>query len=297
MSKWTKRTALELIAGYKRKPFLWNKDHKDYRCRERRSKAMVQLAATFEVEPKHVKKKIETLIRTYRSHLHAVMKITKELGQTDYESTWFAYKALDSFLHRKYAREISTAEYDAPATSGATKKNDNGATTENDNDATTENDNYATTDNDSGATTDNDEVQIVDNDEIEQVYKIEDSSDDEINPKEDILITSTDIIKQETNTVTEYPLAEHQEVDDCEPTIKRPKLAEATSQSRPRTYADVRKRDDCDLFGKYVSGTMREFDRKTRCVVQYLVSNILCQADLGAFQDGSFDWQGLVGFQ
>ncbi|KRT82768.1 Myb/SANT-like transcription factor, partial [Oryctes borbonicus] len=285
MARWTKKAVLELINAYKRKSFLWNKYHKNFFCRHTRANAWVEIAGMFEVEPEIVKRKIKTLIATYRQQLCLVRKTTNR-GQATYESLWFAYKALDSFLHHKYT-ETSTAEYDPQATLDAT--------TENDNDATTDDDNHTTADNDKDVTTDNDEVQIIENDEVVQVYKIDDSSEDETHPnEEDVLIASNDITKQETNTDGD-PLPGHHKMDDCEPSIKRPKLAEA--QYRARTYADVRKKDDCDLFGKYLSATMREFDRKTRCVVQYLVNNILCQADLGAFQDGTFDYQSLVGFR
>lgn len=54
-------------------------------------------------------------------------------------------------------------------------------------------------------------------------------------------------------------------------------------------------RDDCDVFGEYISGKMKHLDHKSKCVVEYLVSNILFQADMGKFRDDSFDFESLIG--
>lgn len=47
-------------------------------------------------------------------------------------------------------------------------------------------------------------------------------------------------------------------------------------------------RDGCELFGNYVASKLREYDRKTRAIVEYHISNILFKADMGKY-DGYMD--------
>ncbi|GJQ79917.1 hypothetical protein Trydic_g18361 [Trypoxylus dichotomus] len=242
--EWTSDTVMQLIDEYKNRPILWDRDHKHFRNGDRKMKAWLEMAAVFDIkETWEVKKKMNSLLASYRRERHKIRLKQPKPGQTAFVSNWFGYRALDSFLHEKYFDSTNSGHYTAQ---------------------------------DEDGTTDVDSLDP----KAPVEFKVESPEDDLYRYDED-LTTSNGI--------------EEQEADDDAPPIKRPKVTEDPLQLKPGTSANLSRKDDCDVFGEYISGKMRHFDHKTRCVVQFLVSNILFQADMGKFRDNGFDCESLIG--
>lgn len=47
------------------------------------------------------------------------------------------------------------------------------------------------------------------------------------------------------------------------------------------------KRDSCDVYGEHVAMKLRNYNERTRSIVQHLTNNILFEADMGKFNDVS----------
>lgn len=93
---------LQLIDEYKNRPILWDRDHKHFRNGDRKMKAWADMAAVFNLrETWEVKKKMNSLLASYRRERHKIRAKTTKPGE-NIVSTWFGFKALDSFLHEKY---------------------------------------------------------------------------------------------------------------------------------------------------------------------------------------------------
>lgn len=90
-----------------------------------------------------------------------------------------------------------------------------------------------------------------------------------------------------------------QDAEDNGHPKKRQRVSEDPLRFKQHSSTSVKSsmanRDDCEVFGEYISGKMKHLDHKSKCVVEYLVSNILFQADMGKFREDSFDFDSLIG--
>lgn len=120
-----------------------------------------------------------------------------------------------------------------------------------------------------------------------------------------------DCVKPEETVIQQNPLTDYddltilEEVDEKTYTIdyqgpsnKRPKIEEIEATDfcikQDTSPSHVSERDEHDVFGEYVSGKLRTFDHKTKCMVQYLMANVLFQADMGKFKGENVDCEEIM---
>ncbi|XP_069699544.1 uncharacterized protein [Periplaneta americana] len=113
MSKleWTEDAVINLINVYREQEALWNPKHPFYHNKLRKHDAWEAIGKMFSCKAEEVKKKIESLLTSFRRERQ---KSTKRSGMGSdevYESTWFAYKYM-SFLLEKFTprKTIDTFE-------------------------------------------------------------------------------------------------------------------------------------------------------------------------------------------
>ncbi|XP_077297883.1 uncharacterized protein LOC143919440 [Arctopsyche grandis] len=94
MGDWTNDCILKLLELYRDEPILWDPNHKYHKDRRRCHNAWIRLSDALQVPVTELKKKKDSIMATYRSHLRKKKSLTDE----DYKPVWFAYEAMDAFL-------------------------------------------------------------------------------------------------------------------------------------------------------------------------------------------------------
>lgn len=93
---------LNLISEYEKYPVLWDPKDKFYKLNNKKKEAWDHMGAIFQVSGEVLKKKMNSILNSYRRERQKVIARTSRMeGNEVYNSTWFAYNAL-SFLHSKY---------------------------------------------------------------------------------------------------------------------------------------------------------------------------------------------------
>lgn len=83
---WTNSSVLKLIGEYEKRPVLWDSNHELYRVYTAKYEAWQSFAAAFQCEVSDIRKKLNSLLASYRRERQKV--------RTGGKSTWFAYNAL-----------------------------------------------------------------------------------------------------------------------------------------------------------------------------------------------------------
>lgn len=103
---WSNEKVLEFIELYQAEDSLWNSKNKFHKHRNVTADAWerIKSSITLECSVADLKKKKESLMTTYRHHLNKKKKSVKSGAGHDeiYQTTWFAYAAMDSFLGSNY---------------------------------------------------------------------------------------------------------------------------------------------------------------------------------------------------
>lgn len=103
--EWPTDKCIQFIEEYKNRPLLWDRDHIHNRITERKLKAWEEMAGIFNTETWELKKKMNSLLASYRRERQKVriktMKHRNGEKVDSTSSTWFAYPSF-KFLHDKY---------------------------------------------------------------------------------------------------------------------------------------------------------------------------------------------------
>jgi hypothetical protein len=93
---------INLINEYEKYPVLWDPNHKFYKLNNKKKDAWDEMASFFNINGEVLKKKMNSVLNSYRRERQKVNSKTSGMGANEvYTSTWFAYNALQ-FLHTKY---------------------------------------------------------------------------------------------------------------------------------------------------------------------------------------------------
>lgn len=107
--EWSDDVVIELIRQYEDHPVLWNPRHNFYKLNNRKLGAWKEIAEVFYVNVGEVKRKMASLLASYRRERQKMIRKSCVTNNTDStsESTWFAYKAF-SFLNQVYRPKSAT---------------------------------------------------------------------------------------------------------------------------------------------------------------------------------------------
>ncbi|XP_053605657.1 uncharacterized protein LOC128672486 [Plodia interpunctella] len=96
---WTNEVVLEFLELYRREQHLWDPKHPLHRNRGEVNNAWVRIQSSLGINCSIIdlKKKKESLMTSFRMHFNK-----KKRCQEAYQTTWFAYPLMESFLGGKY---------------------------------------------------------------------------------------------------------------------------------------------------------------------------------------------------
>ncbi|XP_054283483.1 uncharacterized protein LOC129000544 [Macrosteles quadrilineatus] len=99
--EWTDDKVLELIEEYKARPVLWDPTSADYKLLNKKSDSWKSLAAVMTTDVEEVKKKINSLLSSFRRERTKENKKSGMAANEVYKSNWFAYAPM-AFLKDKF---------------------------------------------------------------------------------------------------------------------------------------------------------------------------------------------------
>lgn len=100
--EWTEDMCLKLIEIYRDYPILWDPTNSQFKLAKKKIDIWQLIAKEFNCEISEVKKKIESLLTSYRRELRRENTTFSGMGTEDlYKSKWFAFKAMQ-FLNIKF---------------------------------------------------------------------------------------------------------------------------------------------------------------------------------------------------
>ncbi|KAB7503703.1 UNVERIFIED_CONTAM: hypothetical protein RMT77_010683 [Armadillidium vulgare] len=102
--EWPNDKILLLIDEYRKRPLLWDSSHKFYKLYNRKIEAWSELASIFQTDIYEVKRKINSLLASYRRERQ---KIQNSAEGEVYTSGWFAFKRMSFLMDKNTARKIS----------------------------------------------------------------------------------------------------------------------------------------------------------------------------------------------
>lgn len=94
--EWSEDKTLNLIEMYRERPFLWNSRLTDYKNRNKRHDALLEISVSFGTEKDEIEKKIRYLLSHFAREIKKEKESAKSGSSTSeiYQSKWFAYKSL-----------------------------------------------------------------------------------------------------------------------------------------------------------------------------------------------------------
>ncbi|XP_075238637.1 uncharacterized protein LOC142334466 [Lycorma delicatula] len=247
--EWSDDTVIELIREYKAHPVLWNPQHKYYKFNNRKLEAWTHIAEILNVDIAELKRKMASLLASYRRERQKAIKKSYGTGSTDdvSESTWFAYKAF-SFLKEIYRPRLST-NLDQVTENGDIPEFDfcNVIKSE-----------------------------IQEPEELEILYSAPDSQENITEAEGTINIPSENELNDLRNQKRRLTAKRKYRNDD-------PRVPTLYKMVR-RLTEGYDKRDECKAYGEYVMHKLRNYDFRTRSIVQHNINDIIFNADMGRYQ-------------
>lgn len=100
--EWSEELCLKLIERYRQNPTLWDPTNKRYKLSKFKIDLWKNIAQEFKCEEGEVKRKIESLLTSYRREMRREGAVRSGMGTDEvYHSKWFAFKAMQ-FLNDKF---------------------------------------------------------------------------------------------------------------------------------------------------------------------------------------------------
>ncbi|XP_049802550.1 uncharacterized protein LOC126236924 isoform X1 [Schistocerca nitens] len=104
--EWSTETALKLIECYRERECLWDPTNCDYKNKLKRLDAWREISELLERNVNDVRKKMESLLTSFRRERQREANQTGSGSDEVYRSTWFAFSSM-GFLHDKVATKKS----------------------------------------------------------------------------------------------------------------------------------------------------------------------------------------------
>jgi hypothetical protein len=108
--EWSNTVSLRLIDLYREKELLWNPTHANYKCKLKRLDAWNEISQLLGYDQTGVRKKVESLLTSFRRERQKAEKKTGCGADEAYKSSWLAFKSMLS-LRGKYAVTPRTASF------------------------------------------------------------------------------------------------------------------------------------------------------------------------------------------
>jgi Alcohol dehydrogenase transcription factor Myb/SANT-like. len=104
--EWSEDLVLQLIEAYRERPVLWDVGHKLFKIKTKRNDVWEELATIFNTDRYEVKKKINSLLASFRRERRKVMCTTSGIGADEVsQSKWFAFKSLLFLMDKNKLRQ------------------------------------------------------------------------------------------------------------------------------------------------------------------------------------------------
>lgn len=98
--EWTDDKVLVLIEEYKSRPGLWEPNHPHYKYANRKNEYWRSLANAVQTNVAEVKKKLNSLLASFRRERAKVKKTSGKSSKEVFQSNWFAYNSMAFLLHK-----------------------------------------------------------------------------------------------------------------------------------------------------------------------------------------------------
>lgn len=98
--EWTDEKVLVLIEEYKSRPGLWEPNHPHYKYANRKNEYWRSLANAVQTNVAEVKKKLNSLLASFRRERAKVKKTSGKSSKEVFKSNWFAYNSMAFLLHK-----------------------------------------------------------------------------------------------------------------------------------------------------------------------------------------------------
>lgn len=109
---WTNEQVLEFLELYQTEIVVWDPTHRQHKNRNSVADAWERIKNSFSIKcsVSELKKKKESLMSTYRSHVGKRRQSQHSGSGADevYQTTWFAFELMDAFLAPIYDRPSTT---------------------------------------------------------------------------------------------------------------------------------------------------------------------------------------------
>ncbi|XP_072944629.1 uncharacterized protein [Epargyreus clarus] len=257
-SDWTKEHSIRLIEEYKGKPELWDHRHGWYRVQMARYEAFCALAETFECNVPDLKKKLSSLLASYRRERTNVRWGGK--------SNWFLYSHL-SFLpgHLENAtvaseKKLKKAKKPPLSEGGENEEGSDHSYEENEQD---------------GEGDVAEEIVIKEEPETEEIFTPEH--------------THTDVRPETTRPKVRPRLprvVRRKVVKNKEDNISTQRLLDTLKLLKKSDL--MKKKDECDSFGEYIAVSLRKHDERTQSMIKQAINNILFEQEMKKYNSQQY---------
>lgn len=104
MAEWDNELILSFLEMYKNEPILWDPNHVHNKDKKRTNDAWVRISECIDIPVSELKKKKESLMATFRSHLRRKNAgIKSGVSEDDlHRPVWYAYEFMEEFLAPVY---------------------------------------------------------------------------------------------------------------------------------------------------------------------------------------------------
>ncbi|KAJ8915431.1 hypothetical protein NQ315_003192 [Exocentrus adspersus] len=127
--EWTNRSTLEFLELYQNEPVLWEPMHPYHKDKKHLNDAWVRLSEAMEMPITELKRKKDSLMATFRSHLRRKKGSFKSGASASgiYKPVWFAYDIMEAFLGSIYEcnTTVNTQDVVEPESAGEESQIDN----------------------------------------------------------------------------------------------------------------------------------------------------------------------------
>jgi hypothetical protein len=104
--EWSEDLVLQFIEAYRDRPVLWDMTHKFFKIKSKRNDAWEELATLFNISGCEAKKKVNSILASFRRERRKSVCQTSESGSDKVcQSKWFAFKSLRFLINRNKPRQ------------------------------------------------------------------------------------------------------------------------------------------------------------------------------------------------
>jgi hypothetical protein len=109
--EWSEDLVLQFIEAYRDRPVLWDVRHKFFKIKNKRNDAWEELATLFNTNRYEAKKKINSLLASFRRERRKSICATSVAGADEVcQSKWFAFKSLQFLIDRNKAGQTQCTD-------------------------------------------------------------------------------------------------------------------------------------------------------------------------------------------